>query len=149
MMTNSLRGVFLFALAMLVAPLTQAQEAGGAAKPESVLREFYSWYTQTVLADRSPLSDERAKLKRYATAAMLGRIDKTMKAGELSSDPFLHAQDLDKAWPKNIKVSKTQVSGKTATAEVEMKGPEMGSHKLGVSLREEDGAWKIDKVDAK
>jgi hypothetical protein len=72
-----------------------------------------------------------------------------MKAEELSYDPFLHAQDVDKAWPKNIRVSKMQVSGKTATADVEMNGPEMGSHKVRVALREEGGAWKIDKVDAK
>ena len=132
-----------------IATFAQAQESAGAGKPESVLREFYQWYVQAVAADRNPIANDRAKLKRYVSEAMLRRIDKLTKAGELGSDPFLEAQDLDKGWAKNIKVSNPQIAGAITTADVEMKGPEMGSHKLAVTLRQESGAWKIDKVEPK
>lgn len=135
-------------LSMLGVPAARAQESGGEARPESVIREFYQWYVQTVAANRSPMTDEPAKLKRYATAGMLRRIDKLAKDQELGADPFLQAQDVDNGWAKNIKVSKPKISGDVATANVELKGSEM-SHKLAVTLRQESGAWKVDKVDPK
>ncbi len=140
-------GAFVL-LSMLAVPVARAQESGVAAKPEAVIREFYKWYVQTVSANRSPMMDEPAKLKRYATAGMLRRIDKLAKDQELGADPFLQAQDSDEAWAKNIKVSDPKIAGNVATAKVELKGREM-THKLAVTLRQESGAWKIDKVDPK
>ena len=139
----------LLVATLLAATFAQGQEASGAGKPESVLREFYAWYVQSVAANRSPMTDERAKLKRYATEGLLRRIDKLMKDGELGADPFLEAQDVDNGWAKNIKVSSAKIAGNVATANVELKGSEMGSHKLAVTLRQESGAWKVDKVDPK
>ena len=138
----------LFVASLLVAPFAHAQEGGGSSKPESVIREFYKWYVQLVDANRSPMMDEPARLKRYATDGMLRRIDKLAKNQELGADPFLQAQDVDKGWAKNIKVSNPKIAGNVATANVELKGSEM-SHKLAVTLRQESGAWKIDKVDPK
>ena len=138
----------LFVASILIVSLAQAQETGGSSKPESVLREFYQWYVQSVAANRSPMTDERAKLKRYATDGMLRRIDRLAKADELGADPFLQAQDIDDAWAKNIKVSKPEIAGNVATATVELKGREM-SQKLAVTLRQESGTWKVDKVDPK
>jgi hypothetical protein len=145
MIPKYVRGAWLLALAMFIAPLAQAENA---ANPESVIREFYQWYVQSMAANRSPLTDEGPKLKRYATSGMLRRIDKLSKNQELGADPFLQAQDVDKAWAKNIKVSNSKTTGKVATANVELKGSEM-TQKLAVTLRQESGAWKIDKVDPK
>ena len=139
----------LFLASVFIAPFAEAQESAGGGKPESVLREFYRWYVQSVAANRSPMTDEPAKLKRYATEGMLRRIDKLAKAQELGADPFLQAQDVDDGWAKNIKVSSPKIAGDVATANVELKGSEMGSHKLAVTLRQESGAWKVDKVDPK
>ena len=139
----------LFVASVFIAPIARGQEAAAGGKPESVLREFYQWYVQSVAANRSPMTDERAKLKRYATDGMLRRIDKLAKDQELGADAFLQAQDVDDGWAKNIKVSSATIAGDTATANVELKGSEMGSHKLAVTLRQESGAWKIDKVDPK
>ena len=138
----------LFVASMVCAPVAQAAEESGPGKPENVIREFYRWYVQTVDANRSPMMDEPAKLKRYATAGMLRRIDKLMKDQELGADPFLQAQDVDKGWARNITISNSKIAGDVATANVELKGSEMG-HKLAVTLRQESGAWKIDKVDPK
>ena len=138
----------LVLVSMLAVPAARAQDTGGAPKPESVIREFYQWYVQTVDANRSPMMDEPAKLKRYATAGMLRRIEKLAKNQELGADPFLQAQDVDNGWAKNNKVSNPKVAGNVATANVELKGSEM-TQKLAVTLRQESGAWKIDKVDPK
>ena len=134
-------------VSLLLVTSSSAQESGAAGKPESVIRDFYAWYIKAVLANRDPFTDDSAKLKQYATARFLKQIQKLRDDEELSFDPFLHAQDLDKAWAKNITVATPTVSGESATANVELKGPEMGSHKLAVKLRQEGGAWKIDKVD--
>ncbi len=141
------RAVLVALVLVLLTEFTGAQESGAAGKPESVIRDFYGWYIKAVLANRDPFTDDSAKLKQYATARFLKQIQKLRDDEELSFDPFLHAQDVDKAWPKNITVAPPAVSGDSATANVELKGPEMGTHKLAVKLRQEGGAWKIDKVD--
>lgn len=143
------RGSLVAVVLLLLATFAAAQESGTAGTPESVVREFYGWYVRAVGANRDPFTDESAKLKQYATARFIKQIHKLRDAEELSFDPFLHAQDVDQAWAKNITVASPTVSGDTATANVELKGPEMGTHKLAVKLRQEGGAWKIDKVDAR
>ena len=114
--------------------------------PDAVIRDFYQWYVQSLAATRDPFTAGRAELKRYATERLIGEIDKARNADELGADPFLDAQDFDEAWAKNITVSKPVIKGETATADVTLKGPEMGTHKLNVTLRQEGGSWKIDKV---
>jgi ABC-type transporter MlaC component len=138
--------VVVAVFSLLCAARAEAQESGG---PEAVIREFYSWYVKAVAANRDPFTEESAKLKQYATARFIRQIQKARDGEEMSFDPFLHAQDVDKAWAKNITVAKPQIKGDVATANVELKGPEMGAHKLAVTLREEGGAWKVDKVAAK
>ena len=135
-------------LSLVVLHSGHAQESRGSGGPEAVIREFYSWYLKAVLANRDPFTQDAAKLKQYASTRFMRQIQKLRDAEEMSFDPFVHAQDVDKAWPKNIKVSKVDTSGEVTKASVELKGPEMGTHKLSVTLRQEGGAWKIDKVDA-
>jgi ABC-type transporter MlaC component len=139
--------VVLLATALLVS-VSRAQESSGAGKPEAAIREFYAWYVNAVSANRDPFKDDSARLKRYATTRFMREIEKARKGEGIGADPFLQAQDLDKAWAKNIKVSEAKISGDTATAKVELKGPEMGTHKLNVTMRNEGGAWKVDRVDA-
>ena len=137
--------LFAALLSLMFVAVAPAQESGSS--PESVIREFYAWYVKAVLANRDPFKDDSAKLKQYATTRFIGQIKKMRDGDELGSDPFLHAQDLDKGWAKNIKVSTPAIKGDVATANVELKGSEMGTHKLAVTLRQEGGTWKVDKVD--
>ena len=138
---------YLCALAMagvslLLTSLAQAQERA----PQRVLQDFYQWYVQALAADTDPFTDKRAELKKYATDRLIRQVEKARKDGSLGADPFLDAQDFDKAWAKNIKVSGEKIDGQVATANVELKGPEMGTKKLAVTLRQEGGSWKVDKV---
>ena len=118
--------------------------------PEQVIRDFYRWYVEAVASNRDPLTEKRAELKRYATARLLGEIDGMVKGPEgLNGDYFLDAQDIDKDWAKNIKVSTPAIRGNRATADVELTGKELGMRQLRVSLAREKGSWKVDKVTGK
>jgi hypothetical protein len=117
------------------------------AAPEQVIRDFYKWYVGQLVAERDPFTDGRTELKRYASERLLRQLDKARnREGGIGSDPFLDAQDFDKDWAKNIKVSAPSVNGDKATANVELKGAEMGTQKLKLGLVQESGGWKIDKV---
>ncbi len=142
---RSIRLLALAVLTLLLAPVADAQER--AAKPEAVIREFYAWYVKAVAANRDPFKDDSAQLKRYASARLIREVEKARKSGELGADPFIQAQDFDKDWAKNIKVADAKISGESASAKVELNGAEMGTHKLNVTMRNEGGAWKVDKVD--
>jgi hypothetical protein len=130
--------------------IASAQERAPAATPEKVIRDFYQWYVQTLLSNGDPLSGNRSELKRYATARLIREIDKMVKGPDgLNGDYFLDAQDFDKEWAKNITVATPAITGNRATAEVELKGSEMGTRKLRVSLAQENSTWKVDKVEGK
>ena len=123
---------------------------GESTPPERVLRDFYQWYVGQLVAERDPFTDGRAEMKRYASDRLLRQLDKARKReGGVGSDPFLDAQDVDKQWAKNITVATPEVKGDKATANVELKGTEMGTQKLKVSLVQENGSWKIDKVESR
>ena len=141
---SSLR--FLIALVVLAAASLQTVHAQPS-DPADMLREFYGWYVTALKADKDPFTDSRKELQRFVTPRLLKQIDKARKSGEISSDPILEAQDFDKDWAKNITVSKPNISGKTATANVQLKGAEMGTHKLRVTMQQDGDNWKVDKVD--
>lgn len=134
-------------LSLILSPLLTVQASGQ--PPEGVIREFYAWYVKAVLANRDPFTDDSAKLKQNVTARFLGQIEKLRDAEELSFDPFLHAQDLDYGWAKNIRVSTPAIKSDKATATVELGSPGVGAHKLAVTLRQEAGAWKLDQVEGR
>jgi hypothetical protein len=71
-----------------------------------------------------------------------------MKKGPegLNGDYFVDAQDFDDLWAKNITVSDVKISGTKATAEVLLAGKPDMRRRLQVSLANDGGAWKVDKV---
>ena len=140
----------LLLLALLLGGSAATVRAQSDAAPEQVIRDFYKWYVGELVAERDAFTDGRAELKRFASERLLREIDKARKSEDgVGSDPFLDAQDFDKDWAKNVTVATPVVKGAKATANVELKGAEMGPQKLKVSLVQEKGAWKIDKVDSR
>lgn len=126
-----------------------AQDPPAGDKPERVIQEFYSWYLQQLVAEKDPFEESRAKVEQYVSARLVGEIDSIRKSEDgLDADPFLAAQDFDDAWAKNITVTKPEVKGERATADVLLKGEEF-SQNLRVALVLEKGAWKLDKVEGK
>ncbi len=135
--------LLLLALSFTVASM-RAEELA----PAQVIRDFYRWYVAELVSDRDPFEAGRADLERYISPRWLKEIDGLRNGPDgLDADPFLSAQDFDKEWGNNATVAEPVLKGTLATAEVELKGTEMGSHKLTVKLVQENGGWKIDGVE--
>jgi hypothetical protein len=82
-----------------------------------------------------------AKFRKYVTQRFLKRA----MAPDVDSVLFIDAQDDDETWADNFSVSKATIRGQQATVQVNLNGKEM-KYKLLVTLRRENGVWKIDNV---
>ena len=115
--------------------------------PEEVTRSFYKWYVHALNQNSDPFDKKRVVLRRYVTERLIREIDKAIKGPDgLDGDYFIDAQDWDKDWERNIAVSSVVASKTSATALITLSGATM-SRKLRVALKQERGAWKIDKVE--
>ena len=120
-----------------------------ARSPEIVLKEFYKWYifaTNHYKKTTNPYEGGRAILKKYVTRRFIREIERNEKLplGEaFDADYFLQLQDHSGITGKNVAVSKVAIKGPTATAIVNL---DYGMGLVKVSLRQEDGVWKIDNV---
>jgi hypothetical protein len=140
-----LAALLAFASAVTFTPTARAQND----TPEQAIRSFYTWYVQAIIADKNPLEDDRATLRRPATARLISEIDKMRKGPDgLNGDYFLDAQDFDREWAQNIRIGKPEIQGDKASVKVELRGKELGNKSLAVSMRREGAAWKVDKVAA-
>lgn len=128
--------------------LSFAQTKGPApGSPEAVIRSFYKWYVHALNQDSDPFTKQRTTLRSYVTERLIHEIDKVAKGPDgLDGDYFIDAQDWDKDWEKNIAVSSVVASKTSVSAQITLSGATM-SHKLRVTLKQERGAWKIDKVE--
>jgi hypothetical protein len=125
----------------------QAASNGNSESPEAVVSSFYQWYMHVLNQNKDPFSQRRTALRRYVSLRLIREIDRMVKGPDgLDGDYFLDAQDFDKEWEKNITVSPAQVNGKQATTTVKLVGPQVGNRTLQISLRQEGGKWKIDRV---
>ena len=137
--------VFTLAIALGFSSLAQAAEPP-AANPSDNIRSFYRWYVGELIANRDPLANH-SQLKRFVTERLVKEIDRMRKGPDgLDGDYFVDAQDFDDLWAKNITVSDVKISGAKATAEVLLAGKPDMRRRLQVSLVNEGGVWKVDKV---
>jgi hypothetical protein len=114
--------------------------------PDAVIREFYKWYVHALNQNKEPLTGERTTMRKYVTVRLITAINRMAKGPDgLDGDYFIDAQDWDKDWEKNIAVSNVVVKNTIATATVGLKGEQM-TRNLQLTLKQEGGAWKIDRV---
>jgi Protein of unknown function (DUF3828) len=117
--------------------------------PSDTIRSFYRWYVTELIANRNPIENHK-ELKRFATERLLKEIDRVKKgANGFGADYFLDAQDFDNLWAKNISVSDVKIIGMKATAEVLLAGKGEMRRRLKVSLVNDGGIWKVDKVQGR
>jgi hypothetical protein len=119
--------------------------------PEIVLKEFYKWYIYSINHYKkatAPFEGGMATLKKYVTLRFIRATERNEKLPEgegWDADYFLLNQDTSGFSEKNITVSKVVIKGATATAIVTFDQADM----VMVSLIQEGGVWKIDKVKNK
>jgi uncharacterized protein DUF3828 len=128
--------------------LSFAQTRGTApGSPDAVIRSFYKWYVHALNQNSDPFTKQRTIMRRYVTERLIQEIDKVAKGPDgLDGDYFIDAQDWDKDWEKNIAVASVVASKTSVSAQITLSGGTM-SRKLRVTLKQERGAWKIDKVE--
>lgn len=141
---NGLLMLILFGVA--VAPSFAQAVTATPPKPEAVILEFYKWYVHALNQNKNPLTGARTVMRKYVTLRLIREIDRMAKGPDgLDGDYFIDAQDWDKDWEKNIAVSNVVVNSATATAAVALSGEQMTRH-LQLTLKQEAGVWKIDRV---
>ena len=112
------------------------------------LTEFYVFYCHALTKNKGA-TDNTARMKMYVSARFLKEILRLSSVeGGLEADPFVCAQDDDPAWEKNVKVAHVKASddGSAASADVTLGGQKEMVRHLKVSLVNEDGVLKVDKV---
>jgi len=69
-----------------------------------MLKEFYTAYITEWSKLTTPinLTKLNAIQRKYCTASLLSKIKAQLKSGQLDSDPFLQAQDVDISWLKTL-----------------------------------------------
>lgn len=118
---------------------------------QAQVKGFYHWYLHTLNQNLNSEPRKSPTIHRYITQRFLDAITKEEKKlnreGEgLDHDPFIMAQDWDKAWENNIRIKDMDPEGKKWRVQVELSGKDMNSHRLNLVLITEDGAWKIDRI---
>jgi len=132
----------MLAAAVVILPHLFVARAGQhqhAAAPEEITRQFYDWYLHAGLP--TPARKNMATFRKYVTQKLI----KQQMAPDVDADLFVDAQDFDEAWKNNISVSKATIRGQQAIVQVSLKGKQF-SRQLRVTLRRENGVWKIDNV---
>jgi hypothetical protein len=129
--------------------LLPLEAAETAATPEGCIRGFYQWYVTNLVANRNPMK-QRTELRRFATERLLKELSK-MKMGPdgLDGDYFTDAQDFDPLWAKNISISAVKTQGEKSSAHVLLNGSQGMKKNLVVQLLQENGTWKVDKVQGR
>lgn len=109
------------------------------ASPEEVVQQFYDWYLHAHFP--APKRQNLAKFRKYVTQRFL----RQAMDPDVDEMVFIDAQDYDETW-KVDSVSKAAIRGQRATTLVFLKGKEW-DYKVRVTLRRENGGWKIDNVE--
>ncbi len=131
-------------LAVLACAMSVPVSASTDTAPEEVVQQFYRWYLHTLNANKQPIK-QQATLHKWVTRATIAALNKAERAGELDADWFLDAQDFNSEWERNINTSKATIRANTATLLLTLKG-ENWTHKLKITLKREDGGWKISNA---
>jgi hypothetical protein len=132
----------------IAGPSVEVQKSPAAAPlakaPETVIKEFYRWYIERLNRNKDPLTQEKTALRQYLTPEFLRKAPRLLQ--QTNADVFICAQDFDKDWGTNVQVSRLNIQGAVATANVALSGTTM-NHKLKVRLKQSGGGWKLDRID--
>ncbi len=137
---------FLMIFAFGILFPAQAQEK----TPQQVTEDFYKWYIGELNADKNPIDDKQTINKYVSKRLVKWLYSKDFE--EYGADYFLDAQDWANDWVNNIKAAEGTMKGRVSTLEVTFKTTvedeaAMGDRSLKIKLINENGAWKIDRVN--
>jgi hypothetical protein len=124
------------------------------ASPEEAARSFYKWYLHALYQspDAVPFEEQNAGAQKYVTVSLLQKLANAKakakrKERDIRIEYFFGTLDLDSNWENNIAVLKHVMKGATAEVEVTLGAREDNRRDLKVTMRKENGLWKIDSVN--
>lgn len=129
----------LFLLLASVGPMQVA-----AATPETVIKDFYKWYINTVEAGIDPFKKGRPTLQRYVTLRLIRQIERAEANGS-DADAFIQSQEWDAAWANSVLVSNLISKPAIVTAIVTF-DKATSYPRVQVTLVKDAGVWKIDRI---
>ena len=132
-------GIALFAL--------HATAKGNSADPQSLSRDFYSWYLTALSKDESPIDERDPLLKEYVTPQLLQKIYILIKSPDgMDDDYFLQDQDYSDGWVDHVSAGKFTINGDTASGDVTLGSDANDRQLLLITLHRDRDGWKIDDV---
>jgi hypothetical protein len=112
-----------------------------------VTASFYKVYLHALNTGKDPIRKDRRAWSPYVTPRLIGVIDKMIASpDDLDADYFIQAQDFDKSWEENVKVSPTQITASKVTLTVRLGKGREANAPLNLTLRKDAAGWKIDGV---
>jgi hypothetical protein len=121
--------------------LSAAFPAAQRASPEAVAKAFYNGYIRSTAKGVDPFG-KKSTLKKHLTKRLIKAEVEAYESSQ-EADYFLRSKEYNGDWENNFTASKASVKGQAATIIVTFPG---NYPRLKVMLRQEAGAWKIDKV---
>lgn len=116
--------------------------------PETVSKNFYSWYLTALSKDESPADEQDPELKHYVTPQLLNKITLLIKGPEgMDDDFFLQDQDYSDSWVDHVRVGSFTLNGSTASGDVMLGNDPADLQHLLVTLHRDAAGWKIDDVE--
>jgi ABC-type transporter MlaC component len=144
----------LFALAVAIflqaAPrdvFAQSQGQSAENSPQAVVTEFYARYLKELADNKDPLKDDRSFISAHVSSALVKEIEKKIHSPDgMEADYFIQAQDYLDEWLNNISAESPRTSGTNITITVKLGAEKAKPYRLAVTLVNEQGSWKIRKV---
>jgi hypothetical protein len=136
--------VLICVFQLYINPVVSAAEARS---PEATAAAFYAWYLGALSTDKDPLRAKRPQLASYVSRDLIGELEgRTDRKDALEEDYFIQAQKALDDWRADIGVSKPLARRDTMVVVVSLGANGESGRVLVLTMIQEDGAWKIRKV---
>jgi hypothetical protein len=114
--------------------------------PEDVVYDFYRWYLDQYLQGRNPMFAQRKQMAQYVSRVIFRKSDKHMLTCD--ADYFTDSQRHPPMWLNSIDPQRVQIHGDRAKVKLTLGANAIDDSvaKLTVTLKKEDGVWKIMDV---
>ncbi|KAB8310108.1 DUF3828 domain-containing protein [Erwinia endophytica] len=132
-------------IALLTVHAAVAKQISG---PQTISKNFYSWYLSALSKDESPIDEHDPQLNDYVTPQLLQKIYVLIKSPDgMDDDYFLQDQDYSDSWVDHVSVSRFTINGETASGDVTLGNDPNDQQLLLVTMRRDHKGWKIDDVE--
>ena len=115
--------------------------------PQTIGKNFYSWYLSALSKEESPIDEHDPLLNKYVTPQLLQKINVLIKSPDgMDDDYFLQDQDYSDSWVDHVSVGRFTIEGESASGDVTLGNDPDDRQLLLVTMHRSGKGWKIDDV---